>query len=81
MNEFEEIYFDTLIAFYVTLHYINDRKYLEAVHLSKHTLQQVENCLDFANRSSTTSLGEYEAKIKQYAAHLEKEIAINAKKL
>ena len=27
VNEFEELYFDTLIAFYVTLHYINERKY------------------------------------------------------
>ena len=80
VNEFEEIYFDTLIAYYVTLHYINDRKYLEAVHLSKHTLSQVENCLDFANRSSS-SLGDYQAKVNQYAEHLEKQIAINAKKL
>ena len=38
VNEFEELYFDTLIAFYVTLHYINERSYLEAVHLAKHTL-------------------------------------------
>ena len=59
VNEFEELYFDPLIAFYVTLHYINERKYLEAVHLSKHTLSQIENCLDFAQRSSS-SLGAYE---------------------
>ena len=81
VNEFEELYFDTLIAFYVTLHYINERKYLEAVHLSKHTLSQIENCLDFANRSSSSSLGPYEAHIKMIAARLENEFAVNAKKL
>lgn len=38
VNEFEELYLDTLIVFYATLHYINDRKFNEAVHLAKHTL-------------------------------------------
>ena len=80
VNEFEELYFDTLIAFYVTLHYINERKYQEAVHLSKHTLSQIENCLDFAQRSSST-LGAYQAKVQEQASYLEKKIAVNAKKL
>jgi len=62
VNEFEELYFDTLIAFYVTLHYINERKYLEAINLSKHTLSQIENCLDFAQRSSS-GLGAYSAQV------------------
>ena len=81
MNEFDELFFDTLIAFYVTLHYINERKYLEAVHLSKHTLSQIENCLDFANRSSSSSLGPYEAHVKKQAERLETEFAVNARKL
>ena len=80
VNEFEESYFDTLIAFYVTLHYINERKYLEAVHLSKHTLSQIENCLDFAQRSSS-ALGTYQAKVQEQATYLESKIAVNAKKL
>jgi len=80
VNEFEELYFDTLIAFYVTLHYINERKYLEAVHLAKHTLSQIENCLDFVHRSSS-SLGPYKDQVQVKADHLEKKIAHNAKKL
>jgi len=38
VNEFEELYLDTLIAYYVAVHYMRDHKYLEALHLSKHTL-------------------------------------------
>ena len=53
INEYEELHLDTLIVYYVTLHYINERKYLEAIHLAKHTLQQIENCLDFAQRSQS----------------------------
>ena len=53
VNEFEELFLDTLIVFYVTLHYISQRKFLEALNLAKHTLSQIENCLDFAQRSSS----------------------------
>mmetsp|Transcript_9233 Transcript_9233/g.11225 ORF Transcript_9233/g.11225 Transcript_9233/m.11225 type:complete len:123 (-) Transcript_9233:634-1002(-) len=53
VNEFEELYLDTLIVYYVSLHYMKERKYLEAVHLSKHTLQQIENCIDFVQRSES----------------------------
>lgn len=48
LNEFHELFLDTLIVFYATVHYVNQRKYLEALTLSKHTLSQIENCLDFA---------------------------------
>ena len=80
VNEFEELYLDTLIAFYVTLHYINDRKYLEAVHLAKHTLQQIENCLDFAFRSES-QLGGQAAYVKGRAGYLKDDIAVSVKKL
>ena len=80
VNEFEELYLDTLIAFYVTLHYINERKYLEAVRLSKHTLTQIENCLDFVQRSKS-ALGSYASEIVGEAKYLETKIAPNVKKL
>lgn len=38
VNEFEELYLDTLIVFYASLHYFNERKYKEAVQLSNNTL-------------------------------------------
>ena len=59
---------------------MRDRKYLEALHLSKHTLSQIENCLDFVSRSES-SLGAYKDGIKQEANYLEKTIVENAKKL
>lgn len=58
INEFEELYLDTLIAYYVTLHYVKERKFLEAVHLSTHTLSLVENCVDFFQHSQN-SLGSH----------------------
>ena len=80
VNEFEELYLDTLIAYYVAVHYMRDRKYLEALYLSKHTLSQIENCLDFVSRSES-ALGAYKDSIKEEASYLEKTIIVNAKKL
>lgn len=58
VNEFEELYLDTLIVFYASLHYFNERKYKEAVQLCNNTLSQIENCLDFVQRSKS-GLGKY----------------------
>ena len=69
-----------MIAFYVTLHYINERKYLEAVHLAKHTIQQIESCLDYSYRSES-SLGAAAAQVKEKASYLESNINVSAKKL
>lgn len=66
VNEFEELYLDTLIAFYASLHYFNERKYKEAVQLSNNTLSQIENCLDFVQRSKS-SLGKYEKTVTDEA--------------
>ena len=79
-NEFKELSLDALIAYYVTLHYISQRKFLEAIHLSKHTLSQVENCVDFVQRSGNT-LGSYAAEVKEEAKYLETQIASDCKKL
>ncbi len=66
VNEFKELALDTQIAYYVTLHYISQRKYLEAMHLSKHTLTQVESCVDFVQRSCE-KLRNYTAEVKEEA--------------
>ena len=78
MNEFEELFFDTLIVFYVTLHYVSQRKFLEAVTLSKHTLSQIENCVDFSQRSAQ-SLGSHAEMVEYRAKYLEKDIATKSK--
>ena len=48
--------------------------------MSKHTLSQIENCLDFAHRSQS-SLGSYASAVVDEAKYLETKIAPNVKKL
>ena len=79
-NEFEELYLDTLIAYYVSLHYMKEHKYLEAVHLSKHTTQQIENCIDFVQRSES-ALGVYKDGIIAEATYLNETIQKSTKKV
>jgi len=81
VNEFEELYLDTLIAYYVSLHYMKEKKYLEALHLGKHTLTQIENSVDFVARSESTLTNVYKDNIMQEASYLEKTIAESSKKL
>ena len=69
MNEFEELYLDTIIAYYVAVHYMREHKYSEALHLSKHSLTQIENCLDFVSRSDS-SLGAFKDGVNEKALYL-----------
>ena len=39
IGEYREIFLETEIAYFVTLHYANQRAYFEAVQLSKHAIE------------------------------------------
>lgn len=47
-NEFNELYLTTLVAFYIAVHYAQERKPAEALTLTNHALSEIQNCCDFA---------------------------------
>lgn len=59
---------------------MKEHKYLEAVHLSKHTVQQIENCIDFVQRSES-ALGVYKDGIISEATYLNETIQKSTKKV
>jgi len=44
----------TLISWFITLHYTNERMYLEAFLMSQHTLTEVENVMDFISKNNVS---------------------------
>jgi hypothetical protein len=54
-NELQEMCFSTLIAYYISLHYVEIKQFRDAFALYQHTLKEIENCVDYASRSQISS--------------------------
>jgi hypothetical protein len=54
-NELQEMCFSTLIAYFISLHYVEIKQVREAFTLYQHTLKEIENCVDCATRSQIAS--------------------------
>ena len=82
-NEFQELYLDALIAYYITLHYANERSYLEAILLNKHALQQIEGTLDFVAKSGTgnKNIEKVDPKVAEQCTYLKDKIHLNLRKI
>ena len=49
-NEFKELYLKCMLALYITLHYSNERKFNEAYVLAQHTINEIANVSEFAQK-------------------------------
>jgi hypothetical protein len=50
-NEFNELYLSTLLSYYISLHYYQEKKNGEALALAQHTISEITNCATFAQKS------------------------------
>ena len=82
-NEFQELYLDTLIAYYITLHYANERSYLEAILLTKHALQQIESTLDFVAKSGSgnKNIEKIDKNVAEQCKYLKSTLHLNLRKI
>ena len=83
INEFQEIYLDTLIGYYITLHYVNERQYQQASLLAKHAIQQIENCMDFVAKSGSgkQNIEALDHKVSEQSDYLKDKLLPDLKKL
>lgn len=51
MNEFHESYLKVSMDYYITVHYLRERKHKEAYLLSQHTYKEIESLIDFYEKS------------------------------
>lgn len=51
VNEYYEKFLKVSVDYYITLHYLNERKPSEAFFLCQHTLEEVENTIDFYSKA------------------------------
>ena len=83
INEFQEIYFDTLISYYITMHYVNERQYQQASLLAKHAIQLIENCMDFVAKSGSgkQNISILDPKVNEQSEYLKSKLLGDLKKL
>lgn len=67
------------MAYYITIHYVHERKFNEAVILSQHTFSEISNCCEFAEKNflNNKSIGldpSIERDIRNHVEHLEEKI-------
>ena len=83
INEFQELYLDTLIGYYITLHYVNERQYSQASLLAKHAIQLIENCMDFVTKSGSgkQNIEALDAKVKEQSSYLKDKLLSDLRKM
>lgn len=55
-NEFLELYFTTVVAHLITLHYFSIKKYTESFAMYQHALGEIQNSLDFSSRNNLSKI-------------------------